>query len=193
MKTKFKGTEGSWRNSTIGSETLEGVTSSKIYDISRKKIIGSVNSTHDEEGYANLKLIINAPEMFKVLEDILNDNTKAYSGDSYILEKEEMEAIRNIIEKITVDNGQYENRFNVFHFVMGCSNIFHLFVQIITEKLIEIRLTYIINLGRYKNKETSKEYNSIKNSEITLNQYRKMVQAWQKLQNIIENEIEPFT
>ena len=81
---EFKGTKGIWKHSKIVNEKIEGVDSSKILGAGYGKVIGRVNATHKEEGYANLKLITNAPVMLCAMNDLVIELDKL----NYLLPRE---------------------------------------------------------------------------------------------------------
>jgi len=81
---EFKGTKGNWKHSTIANEMIEGADSSKILGAGYNKVIGRINATHKEEGYANLKLIEKAPQMLRAMNDLVLELDKL----NYLLPRE---------------------------------------------------------------------------------------------------------
>lgn len=82
--TEFKGTKGNWKHSKIANEMIEGAHSSKILGVGYGKVIGRINATHKEEGYANLKLIVKAPEILRAMNDLVIELDKL----NYLLPRE---------------------------------------------------------------------------------------------------------
>jgi len=66
------------------NELIEGADSSKILGAEYGKVIGRVNATHKEEGYANLKLITKAPQMLRAMNELVLELDKI----NYLLPRE---------------------------------------------------------------------------------------------------------
>lgn len=84
---EFKGTKGNWKHTKIANEKIEGADSSKILGVGYDKVIGTINATHKEEGYANLKLITKAPEMLRAMNELVIELDRIH----YLLPKENEE------------------------------------------------------------------------------------------------------